>query len=167
MVLASMSFNLLAYAEPPTREHAEEMIEYTAQPLALKSKLKKRYNAYTVNLKSTYPGTLKIESTSLLNGTDSNAAYESVYYSPWHSLWFCLLGLAGLAVALPMQWTIQAKNHNARKESEKYPSQMQATVIKQNETLAIKALVPLGQRPLLRVSFKDPESGLKFATESH
>lgn len=139
--------------------------------IALKSKLKKEYNAYEYKITNNSKSHINIVNAQVLNGIDGNVGYNNVESGGGKSvgiLW-AICGPVGLitfgigwAVGLigtPIAWAVgNSKDKKAKKESIPYNNAVPLGILNEAETLSYMTLVPLGATPQLKLSIYDEKT---------
>lgn len=136
---------------------AAKLMLVETQLLPLDSKLKKRYAAYKITVTSNYPNPVSVVSGDVPNAIDGPMAYQLVKGSTSKSLFGALLGVAGVVlITAPSAGVIHHRNKKAENEAVLYPGQVPMVEhLNKGESFEFMALVPLGQKPQVRIAFRD------------
>ena len=138
---------------------AASLISVETTLLPLDSKLKKRYSAYKITVTSNYPKSLRVVSGNVSNAIDGPLAYQIVKGSASKSLFGLLVPFAWIVVTPVSAGVIHNRNKKAEGEAVLYPGQVpMIDHISKGENFQFSALVPLGQKPQVRVAFKDSDN---------
>jgi hypothetical protein len=140
-------------------EDPASMVHVKKEQVELTSHLKKRYTAYKVTIQSEYPGTLRLDSASIQNGITGQIASINTKTSWWNILWGLPLWLLGMGIAALV---ISNKNDHATTEGAQYPNAIPDDELTKGQDLVIKALVPVGEQPKLKLHFTDSSQGVNF-----
>ncbi len=164
LLAASLSMQM-AFAETITEENAAELIKVENVALPIESaRLGKKYSAYKVIMTSDYPGALNVQSGTVTNGVAGQLAYQSAKASAGFNWFWLFFPYIGIIIAPITTAVSHNKNKKAESESIQYPGQVPlADSLQKGETLEFKTLVPLGQKPAIRVVLRDKMNNLTFA----
>ena len=161
---ATIQANISTQTPPVTEETAPSLIQITSASIPLSSKLQKSYEAYRITIQSDYPTLLKLQSGAINNAQSGNMAFEMVRSGMTPVYCTLLLGLAGFVlIGVPMLIVRNGHNEKSRQEALHYTNQIPLLELAKGQTLNFDTLVPLGQKPDISLTFKDPHSGLLFS----
>jgi len=137
-------------------------------PIPLFSKLKKKYSAYKIIVKSNNPDDITLINGTLINGVAGSIGSESVHTTTaW--AFVGLIGLLGgmIIIGLPTFLIIDHSNKKAENESMAYSNQVPSFDLKKDENVTFNTLVPLGQNPQVDLNFKDEKTGQTFSVKKN
>jgi len=160
----TLQANVNTQTSQPTEETAPSLIQITSASIPLSSKLQKSYEAYRITVQSDYPTLIKLQSGAINNAQSGNMAFEMARSGMTPVYCTLLLGLAGFVlIGVPMLIIRNGHNEKSRQEALHYTNQIPLLELVKGQTLNFDALVPLGQKPDISLTFKDPHSGLLFS----
>ncbi len=146
-----------------TETDAPNSIQIITSPLPLESLLQRTYQGYRMTIQSDYPGILHVQSASINNGQNGTMAFETVRSSMTLVYATLFLGLAGFVlIGVPVLLVKNHCNDKLRVEALPFTNQIPLLDLAKGQTLHFDALVPLGQKPDISLSFLDRKSGLLF-----
>jgi hypothetical protein len=142
---------------------AQGLIQVITSPIPFESRLQRTYQGYRITVQSDYPGILHVQSASINNGQNGTMAFETVRSSMTLVYASLFLGLAGfLLIGVPVLLVKNHRNDKTRTEALPFTNQIPLLDLAKGQTLHFDALVPLGQKPDISLSFLDRKSGLLF-----
>lgn len=146
-----------------TESDAQNLIQVITSPIPLASRLQRTYQGYRLTVQSDYPDILHVQSASINNGQNGTMAFETVRASMTPVYMTLLLGLGGFVlIGVPMLLVKNHHNDKTRTESLPFTNQIPMLDLAKGQTLHFDALVPLGQKPDISLSFTDRKIGLLF-----
>lgn len=151
--------------QPPvlSETDAQGLIQVITAPIPLNSRLQRTYQGYRMTVQSDYPGLLHVQSASINNGQNGTLAFETVRSSMTPVYMTLLMGLAGFVlIGVPMLIVKNHHNEKTRMEALPFTNQIPLLDLAKGQSLHFDALVPLGQKPDISLSFTDRKSGLLF-----
>lgn len=154
-------------AKALTEADLGSLIHFEKTPIVLNSKLKKKYMAYKVTVKSDNHDPVSIQGASLTNGYVGTMAADSVHTSKGWAFISCVAGLPGFVIiGLPVMGVISANNGKSENEGAGFSNQVPQGRLTQGQFLAFNVLVPKGQTPQVNLTFKDETTGQVFSANS-
>jgi hypothetical protein len=143
---------------------AQGLIQVITSPIPFESRLQRTYQGYRITVQSDYPGILHVQSASINNGQNGTMAFETVRSSMTLVYASLFLGLAGfLLIGIPVLLVKNHRNDKIRTDALPFTNQIPLLDLAKGQTLHFDALVPLGQKPDISLSFLDRKSGLLFS----
>lgn len=160
--------------KPLAQVRPEHHIQVQKESLPIgSSRLASQYSAYRLTIQNSWDKPIDIMNAQIVGGTGGQQAYSMVKKSS-AGVWGSVLGVGfvlsivtfGISfVAALVAWPIIAgvnasKNGKARKEANGYQDVVPLGLLNAGESTQVATLVPLNQKPVLKITFRDMEGHL-------
>jgi hypothetical protein len=150
-------------------------IDITYISVPLNSRLKKSYTGYTVNVANASKTPVEIMNGDVINGVNGQGAALGAQKSSAAAIGTTLgtglvtgiftfgISTAASLIASPFIYGANShKNNRAIAEGSQYGNQVTYGVLNPGDSLKINTLVPVSQKPQVKLSFKNIETGEIF-----